>query len=410
MTRTHLRIAVIMTGLLSAGSVFPQDKLTYTLTMAKVNVMKPECKSIIIQANPASPVGACQEIEVLFGSSVPDKAAAENPDNWLVIAVDESGKQSVRPRSADAGADGEVMLTINENLNPAGKFDRDTHRIIIVYQQQNLPTILLGQTKKKQAQKAFTAAKGKKDADIYFNGSATGQRGSGPAYSIDAKAGYLQSLRGAGAIGGRAAFVTDSGADIDPDSITVSATYQKVFVLGSPWGIILNSDFLGGEFDKENKTRNLTTEIDGTLVLPSKNIGENNFATMDFMGGFEGGHNYKHELTPKGLGNIWRPKFGANAYFVALAPRFFNRINLSANYILRLPQTAEPFTEKVNGAKVTSLTKKPRHDLGIDLGLMFAPSYGFTISYRYGSLPPDFKLVDHKVSVGFTLQLKQANK
>jgi len=44
------------------------------------------------------------------------------------------------------------------------------------------------------------------------------------------------------------------------------------------------------------------------------------------------------------------------------------------------------------------------------LGLMFAPSYGLTFSYRYGSLPPDFKFVDHKVSADFTLQLKQANK
>jgi hypothetical protein len=397
--------------LLTAGAAIAQgDKLTYTLTNAKVNVVKPECKSVIVQANLDLPVAPCQEIEVLFGSSVPDKAATEDTNNWLVMAIDENGKDSFRPRSVAAGDDGEVMLTMGEDLNPGGKLDRFSHRIIITYQQHNLPTTVLGLPKRKKPQKVFTAAKGAKDADIYFNGSATGQRGSGPIYSIEAKAGYLQSLRKAGAIGGRATFVSDAGADIDPDSVTASATYEKVWVIRSPWGIIINSDFLGGEFDKENKTRNLTTELDGTLVFPSKRIGENSFATMDFMGGFEGGHNYKHALNPKGLGNIWRPKFGVNAYFVALAPKFFNRINLSANYIVRLPQTAEPFTKKINGVKVNSLTTRPRHHVGIDLGLMFAPSYGLTISYRYGSLPPDFKMVDHKVSVGFTLQLKQANR
>ena len=300
---------------------------------------------------------------------------------------------------------------MGQGLEAGGPLDPATHKIIVRYQQQNLPTVTLGPLfKKRGAKKTFTAAKGKKDADIYFNGSATGQRGSGPLYSIEAKAGYLHSLKTYGAIGGQASFVVEEGSDIDADSITASGTYQKIFVLRSPWGIILNSDFLGGEFNREDKTRNLTTELDATLVLPSKKFGDNNFATMDFMGGFEAGHNYKHALNPNGLGNIWRPKFGVNAYFVALAPKVFNRINLSANYILRLPRTAEPFTEKINGAKITSLTKGPRHHLGVDLGLMFAPSYGLTISYRYGSLPPDFNLVDHKATIGFTVQLKQANK
>jgi hypothetical protein len=391
-----LACLVIPILLATDNTVAQDDKLTYVLRVADVDVFE-----------------GSKVIAVQFQESFPEDKAAENEDNWRVIAIDRDGNtRSYQPVAAKVKSrlSQLVNLTMGVNLGDGGELDPKTHKIIVRYQQQNLPSVTLGPISKKKEKKTFTAAKGKKDADIYFNGSATGQRGSGPLYSIEAKAGYLHSLKGAGAIGGKASFVSDSGSKIDPDSITASATYQKIFVLRSPWGIILNSDFLGGEFDKENTTRNLTTELDATLVLPSKRFGENNFATMDFMGGFEGGHNYKHALNPKGLGNIWRPKFGVNAYFVALAPKFFNRINLSANYILRLPQTAEPFTQEVNGTKITFLTTKPRHDVGIDLGLMFAPSYGFTISYRYGSLPPDFKLVDHKVSAGFTLQLKQANK
>jgi hypothetical protein len=395
---------LIISLLLGAGTLIAQkqerskDELTYVLKTAD------EDKDAGLKI-----------IAVRFQGSFPDDAAAEDENNWRVIAIDErGGVKSHTPDKATVNSRDSLLVHLrmkpDASLETGGDLDPKTHKIMVRYQQANLPSVTLGPRFKKHEKKTFTAAKGKKDADIYFNGSATGQKGSGPVYSIDAKAGYLQSLKHAGAIGGRATFVSDAHSDIDPDSITATGSYQKIFVLRSPWGIILNSDFLGGEFDKENKTRNLTTELDGTLVLPSHRFGESNFATMDFMGGFEGGHNYKHALNPKGLGNIWRPKFGVNAYFVALAPKFFNRINLSANYLLRLPQTDEPFTEKINGVKISSLTKRPRHYLGVDLGLMFAPSYGVTISYRYGSLPPDFKLVDNKVSVGFTLQLKQANK
>ncbi|HYJ87337.1 MAG TPA: hypothetical protein VEW46_14845 [Pyrinomonadaceae bacterium] len=413
-TLIRLSTAIAIGFLLMTSSVAQDDKLVYVLTKARANVDRPECRVVIVQNDSSAPIAACREIEILFGKSFPGKEEVERTKNWLLIAIGEDGKRrEFEPQSIDANETEKLAilrLAPDEDLNPKGSLDRATHRIIIVYQQQNLPTVTLGQLKKKGAQKIFTAAKGKKDADIYLSGSATGQRGSGPIYSIDAKAGYLQSLKRAGAIGARATFVADEGSDIDPDSITATATYQKIFVVRSPWGFILNSDFLGGEFDRENTTRNVTTGLDGTLVLPSAKLGETNYATMDFMGGFEAGYNYEHPLNPKGLGNFWRPKVGVNAYFVALKPRIFQRVNISANYLLRLPRSAEPFTEKINGTKVTSLTTRPRHHVGIDLGLMFTSSYGLTISYRHGSLPPAFKFVDNKVSVGFTLQLKQANK
>jgi hypothetical protein len=410
-----LRIAcATVVGLLIVSPAFAQDdNLTYVLTRARVNVDEPGCRSAIVNANPTDPNPGCKSIEVLFGKSFPENEAAGNANNWLVIGIGlEGNRQIVHPQSVEVSAreDKIVILHLSQDLNSGGQLDRLTHRIIIAYQQQNLPTVTLGQPPKRAAQKLFTAAKGQKDADIYFKGSATGQRKSGPNYSIEAKAGYLQSLGRAGAIGGRATFVSDEGSDIDPDSITASGNYQKIFVFRSPMGLILNSDFIGGEFNKENTTRNLTTELDGTLVLPSARFGETTFATMDFMAGFEAGHNYEHPLNPRGLGNFWRPKVGVNAYLVALQPKVFNRINLSANYLLRLPQSAEPFTQKINGSKITSLTTRPRHFVGIDAGFMFSPAYGLTLSYRYGSLPPDFKLVEHKVSAGFVIQLKQANK
>lgn len=368
-------------------------------------------------------------IEVLFGKNFPkDTANARtsvacpntvNPcyiandgafaaKNWKIQAFPLNGGSVINETIDQVEVFPNIKLV---RITLRGTINTGNFKYIIIYSQANIPTITLGPgSQKTKAEKIFTAAKGKSDADIYFKGSATAARRSGPVYSIEAKFGYLQSLRRMGAIGGTFTLASDEGSDVDPDSITLAGTYEKIFVFGPSTGIIFRSDFIGGEFDKKNKTQNLTTGLDATLVLPSKRLAATTFAAVDFMAGFDAGHNYKHELNPNGLGNFWRPKVGVNAYLLALNTPVFNRISLNSEYKLRLPRSAEPFTEKISGENVTTLTKKPRHYFGTDLNLMFTSAYGVTISHRYGSLPPAFKFVDHKVSIGFTIQLKQANK
>lgn len=420
-----------------AQTAAPSDKLTYVLVSADLRARAPFDGQLLIEFGKSFPqeyIDAADDTSIAGGIrfSVPIQPRGE----WLVQSI--RIKESALPGSGTsemigvasflkpvsvrvAGAPENKLLlldmgnldalvsnsrttTLRERLNPA------THKITIIYRQANFPSVVLAAPQKKGAAKAFTAAKGKSDADIYFSGTATAARGSGPLYSIEAKARYLFSLRRYGAIGAGGTFVSDEGSDVDPDSITVAGSYEKVFVFAPANGVIVRSDFLGGEFDKKKSTKNLTTGLEATLVLPSAQFGETNFAGIDFLGGFEGGKNYKSVPDPDGIGGFWRWKGGANAYLVALRPPFFNRITFDTEYRLRLPRQAEPFTEKIEGEKVTTLTKKPRHYVGSDLNLLFSPAYGLSLKYRYGSLPPAFSFVNHKVSLGFTLQVKQANK
>lgn len=348
-------------------------------------------------------------IDVLFAKDVPADDALLKPDNWVIRTVDlQTGAEeqllpdSVKLIPQRTGA--VPALSVNRRLDPS------THRIVVRLQLPNFPEFTLGEPKKTGSHKAFSAAKGKEDADIYFSGTAVGARGSKPLYSFESKLGYLFSLKQKGALGPRAEVNAASESNIDPDSIKASLSYEKVFVFGPARGFILRSDALGLEFDTENRTRNLMTELDGTFVLPAARLGENAFATADFMAGFEGGHNYRHKLDEDGLGNLWRWKFGANVYFVALKPPIFKRIDFSASYLVRILNSAEPFTKTVNDEDVTTLEKKARHHVGSDLDFMFSDSLGVTLKYRYGSLPPAFKFVDNSVSVGLTFKLKQANK
>ena len=435
-SKASLVILAFVLKLAVALSTFAQgddtsDDLTYVLAIALVKVDEP----------------LKGQLEVRFSGGVPKPytEAEDDPDpkysgfsvrvpagdDWLVQTV--TIKDTPKERAGDVSwlkpkhvrrASRRVTKTRlvilewedlgarveNSEATVREKLDTETHRIIISFRQANFPAVTVNQPPKEGTKKVFTAAKGKTDADVYLSGAATSARNSKPLYSIESKFQYLQSLRRYGAIGGKATFVSDEGSDVDPDSITAAGSYEKVFVFGLGTGIILNSDFLGGEFDKEDKTRNLTTGLDGTLVLPSARFTDTFFGAMEFLAGFEGGKNFKNEMDTDGIGGFWRWKFGANAYLLALRPPVFNRITFNTEYKVRLPRSSEPFTEKVNGQEMTFMTKKPRHYVGSDLDLLFSPAYGLSLKYRYGSLPPAFKLVDHKVSVGFTLKLKQANK
>jgi hypothetical protein len=298
-----------------------------------------------------------------------------------------------------------VDLALSSPLNPS------THRITVRFRLPNFPEYTLSQPQKKAPASAFTSAKGKEDADIYFSGTAAGARGSKPLYLFESKLGYLFKLgKKGGRIGPRAEVNAASESNIDPDSIKASASYEKIWVLGRAQGLILRSDALGLEFDTANRTRNFMTELNGTWVLPPVRFGDRAFAAFDFMTGFEGGHNYRHKLNEDGLGNLWRWKFGANAYFVALNPPGLKRIDFSMNYKVRVLNSNEPFTETINDEEVTTLKKGSRHHVSSTLDFMFSDTLGITLKYQYGSLPPAFTFVDHSASVGLTYKLRQRRK
>lgn len=351
------------------------------------------------------------QIDVEFGESIPkDDALLTNPKNWLVrkTNLEDGREERLIPVSVSLDRKQRVVVL---RIPAAGKLDLEKNRYVVRFNQPNFPEFTLGAPKKLGASKAFTAAKGESDADIYFSGTATGTKGSKPAYDYTVKLGYLFApcVR-CGSIGPKVTVKAAGESNIDPDSIKATATYEKIFVLAPVTGIILRSDFIGTEFDTANRTRNLATGLDSIFVIPTYTVGQNNFFTIDFLTGFEGGHNYRHKLSETGLGNYWRWKFGSKANFILLNPLGLKRINISSEYTVRLLRSFEPFTETIDGEEVTSLRKKPRHYVGTDVDFMFSDALGVTLKYKFGSLPPAFNFVNHSVSIGLTFQLKQANR
>jgi len=442
--RTLLYVLTVLMFLLVTVAVRaqdPVDKLTYVLT-----------KGIV---TPDAPFQG--RIEVTFGESMPKEYVAaavdeplsavspNNPDgirysvnldpaNWTVIAtrIDKSDTEPsgfavwLKPMAVRrAGSPGQrvVVLDFSGTFNAAtglfevtgqapDRLNPKTHQLIVQLRQANFPNVVLGKPEKRGARKAYTAAKGAKDADIYLTGTITAGSKSKPLYSLESRFAYLHSLKGLGAIGGSFALDAKEESNFDPDSIRTGVVYEYVRPFRRPTGtgLVLRSNVIGGEFNRKNTVRNLVTGLDATIVLPSAQLGETTFATVDATLGFEAGNNYRNNLAPEGIGAFWRPKFGASAYFLALKTPIFNRISFNANYEVRLPRSAEIYSEMQGDKEVFSLTRKPRHRFASDLNFLFTEAYGLSLQYRYGTLPPVFKLERPNVKLGFIIQLKQANK
>lgn len=350
-----------------------------------------------------------RKIEISFGGNFPDEGLLKRGEDWLVEKLNKSGAATpitvgvISPVVIDKRTR-VVTLTLTEAVNPKEE------QIRIYYRHGDLPSVILDQPRKVKAAALFKAANGKKDADIYFSGTVVTARESKPLYSFESKLGYLHTFSTGGALGAKATVDAAEEGNLDPDSITFSVVYRKILVLRPVTALVLQSELIGGEFDKENRTRNLISKLDGILVLPPKFPSKKSVTSINFLAGFEGGHNYRHKLNENGLGQFWRWKLGSSAYLKLKDLGKLSQLVFSADYVVRLPSEAETFSSVRDGKKTTILTTKARHFVSGNIDFMFTDYFGLALQYRYGSLPPAYNLVNNSVSLGITYQLKQADK
>jgi hypothetical protein len=157
-----------------------------------------------------------------------------------------------------------------------------------------------------------------------------------------------------------------------------------------------------------------------TATSPAQLASARVYATLYPVLSFEGGKNLNRpamlSMTPIDLSHyngIARGVVGADATlgFVSKDKKT-DIVNLAASYRARIPIFNEPFIETEHGVTDVSLTTKTRNWIEIDL--KFAPAafkyLSLTAQYQYGSLPPVFNFVDHKVSLGLTFTAVQSNK
>ena len=361
-------------------------------------------------------------VQVMF-AQLPPAGVYGVPENWSVRATSISG--GIREQSPIRVSVSNLAFAIVE-LDLGGRFtpplNLTTERVDIFFRVGNAPTVTMAQPQKVGLAKAFTSAKGKADADLYLAAAAIATRHAKPVYSIDMKLGHLFTLPKdkLGSLGFTSSLKADEGSEVDPDSIKVSATHQKIVPFKPSTGMILRSEFLGGEFERKTSTRNLISGVDATIFFPSKRLVKTcppgasscketlTLISMELVSGLEGGRDFPRGPNPLPSKKILRGKLGANAYLNIYSLWNLHEISWTGEYKVRIPTTEEPFTGFINGTKTTLSTTKARHYVQTQLAFLFQSNYGVSLSYEYGSLPPGFKMLHHKVSAGLFVQFKQA--
>ncbi len=216
----------------------------------------------------------------------------------------------------------------------------------------------------------------------------------------------------------------------DPDSITAGLSFYKAVpndripLLSSLknsrlYGVKLEVQLPEGEFNRVDPSSNIIAGGQAKFVFKPLQAGSF-YATLYPVLAIEAGRNLNRpsevDTTPvdfRHYTGILRGVLGTDASMgVASNDRKSDIFSITASYRVRLPAIDEPFIKTIHQVTTIDLTTKARHWVEVDINSSpWAWKYlTLDAKYQYGELPPLFSLVDHKFSIGFTLQAMQTSK
>ena len=263
----------------------------------------------------------------------------------------------------------------------------------------------------------------KQKSDLYISATYSPAINSDPQYSIDVSAGLMWDLSqphlNYGQLGFVGAVKTDKRKKVDPDSFRLFLAYQNTPVAefhGPLQGVLFTWLAAGTEFDRKGDNINFITapSLDFPIRLFPKVIRATSepMAVLTPTIGVEAGHNFKNAVSGDTGRGIFRAVAGASLLF-RFNPKLpgFKGIDFSSAYTLRIPAVEEIYTltEKVNGDDVDKpfLGSNPRHYVKSELNFKITDPFSITIKHEYGAIPPVFRKVDNKLSIGFTYSIRQ---
>jgi hypothetical protein len=353
------------------------------------------------------------KITVRFTGTMPSKADAENPSHWSVTAyAPDAIDATVVPRvAAEYELFGQVNLQVTFNtavVNP--------DYILVVFHANGQVADKAQSFNRKAPPSGATKPEGRDDSSIYAFGGINAGVGAKPTFNIDSFIDLYPTLSG---FDFNASVKTDNRKKVDPDSFMIKLGYE--WALGARGHSTSSGPHFGGvkfkflpagtEFDRARKNLNYAGSGLMFLGFHAWNPGNTIVWNLTPRLGLEAGNNFRNSLNDNGLGGFVRALGGGTNIFIFRKIPGFDRVSLTTDYEVRLPNQAELFSDstiKVNGqdTPVYRYSRQARHHLTNDLSLMLNDYWGFSVKHEYGSLPPTFNLVNHKVSIGLTFKVK----
>jgi hypothetical protein len=263
----------------------------------------------------------------------------------------------------------------------------------------------------------------KENSDIYLSGTYSPAINGPAQYSIDTSIGLLFPLAPSsetnyGSLGFLGTVNSDKRPTANPDSYRFFGVYQRVLTKEPHWpleGVLFTGLWGGAEFDRKANNINFISSPIADFPIRLRGQIHSKGSLVPVLTselGMEIGNNFTNAINPSGQGFIARGLIGTNLSvdFKSKAA-FFQSLHFASTYRVRIPAKAEVYTLTMTNSAgktidVPALSTQARHYIKDELDFGLWKPLSFAITHEYGTLPPAFRLVNQKVSVGFTFALQ----
>jgi len=261
---------------------------------------------------------------------------------------------------------------------------------------------------KPPAPSPFAEAKstGRADSDIYLNGQLEGAKGESAVKTLDAKIQLpigISFFRENQDLIPFFEFKVSSNRKADADALKLGVIVRSPFTINTKLlkGIVWDTE---GRIEGNKNFKNMNGIWANTVYFLPPVIGQKvQLFTQPFVG-FEVGGNLRSPVKEAEHRGIARATAGASVYLNFFTGHgLLDSISLQSDYIRRWPLRGEiSFTEDKDKKLIPLfIGTNPRDYVQSKVQFEMSKYFAITIGHEYGSLPPNFKLVDHKYSVGF---------
>ena len=261
-------------------------------------------------------------------------------------------------------------------------------------------------------------------ATIYVSGLYSPAFHSQAQYTIDAEGVFTVPVKAGSDLrwGGAFNVATDNRPTADPDSYTVAGLLgwarNRPFFSNRGSGVVVQWNVAEFEFDRETTTQTLVSSpvAQTPIFLFSRPGRKQGSPQITPYGGLEIGTNLSNSIASGGSGFVFRGLIGASfSGSLKLPWKNVSQLEITVNYNVRLPTTNEVFTNTHfisatnNTVTLPIYSTQARHHLTDELDVTLQKPIALSIKHEYGELPPGFREVDNKVSIGITVMLSHTN-
>ncbi len=278
----------------------------------------------------------------------------------------------------------------------------------------------------------MSPSQGRQDSNVYLAGQFEGSNDSKPQFSADIKfdVPFLVNLGGepiAGSpsrrkvigVGPYFNLKASTAGDADANSLDFGGKFAIPFNISRQnhprlHKVLTSVQWLPAlGFEADRRFDNVNTMFTNTInfIVPgNRNTFKRRIRFLPFIG-FELGRNLKSPVEEAEGRGLARGLVGGSLY-INFDQSEDKTLSFQVDYVRRFLLRREVTFELDDDQKPVPLVigKGPRDYLKTTLEYDFSKFAGFTLSYEYGRLPPNYQLVDHKYSLGLVYKFSTVFK